>query len=136
MGNKRIAFTLCSNNYLAQAKTLGDSLLKNNPDYLFFIGLVDKFNPEIDYTIFKPYQVIEIESIKIPDFNNLINKYNIVELNTAVKPFFFLYLLNRYPDCDQVIYFDPDILVTHRLTSIEEALTSSNVLLTPHILSP
>jgi len=69
MGNKRIAFTLCSNNYLAQAKTLGNSLLKNNPDYLFFIGLVDKFNPEIDYTIFKPYQVIEIESIKIPDFN-------------------------------------------------------------------
>jgi hypothetical protein len=47
---QEIIFTLCSNNYLAQAKTLGDSVKKFNPDVLFVIGLVDKLHPEIDYS--------------------------------------------------------------------------------------
>ena len=36
-----LAFTICSVNYLAQARTLGDSLRQTNPDWHFVIGLVD-----------------------------------------------------------------------------------------------
>ena len=41
-------FTVCSANYLAQAKTLGQSLHQHNPDYHFVIGLVDRISPELD----------------------------------------------------------------------------------------
>jgi hypothetical protein len=38
--------TLCATNYLAHAKSLGDSLATLNPDYLV-IGLVDRLPPDI-----------------------------------------------------------------------------------------
>ena len=40
--NQKIAFTICSINYLAQAIALGNSLTSQNADYDFKIGLVDK----------------------------------------------------------------------------------------------
>jgi hypothetical protein len=132
----KIAFTLCSNNYLAQARTLGDSLVKHNSDYHFVIGLVDKFNPEIDYSFFTPYELVEIENIGILDFQSLVEKYNIVELNTAVKPFLFDYLLTKYRDCNRIMYFDPDILVLHDFGYLEDKLNNNNILLTPHLWSP
>ncbi len=45
-----IAFTICSNNYLAHAKTVGDSYLKYHPNNKFIIGLVDKLQDEYDYS--------------------------------------------------------------------------------------
>ena len=80
-----IIFTLCSNNYLAQAKTLGDSLLKYNPGYKFIIGLVDELSKEVDYNFFKPYTIIPAAQIGIPDFDSLWKKYSIVEFNTCAK---------------------------------------------------
>ena len=47
-----IAFTICSNNYLAQAKTLGDSFLEFHPDWKFIIGLCDEFDSSFDYSAF------------------------------------------------------------------------------------
>ena len=44
----QIVFTLCSINYLAQAKTLGDSVLRHNPGYKFIIGLIDKNHTNVD----------------------------------------------------------------------------------------
>ena len=63
-----ISFTLCSNNYLAQAKTLGDSFKKHHPDFEFIIGLVDDFSDQIDYTAFQDFTIIKAEDINIPDF--------------------------------------------------------------------
>lgn len=37
--SNKLAFTICSANYLAQAIALGDSLLQHNPGYTFVIGL-------------------------------------------------------------------------------------------------
>jgi len=45
MAISKIIFTLCSNNYLAQARTLGDSVLKYS-DSKFVIGLVDQNTKE------------------------------------------------------------------------------------------
>jgi hypothetical protein len=42
--SQKFAFTICSINYLAQAKVLADSLKKTNPDYEFVIGLCDKID--------------------------------------------------------------------------------------------
>jgi hypothetical protein len=130
-----IAFTICSNNYLAHAKTLGDSFLEFHPDVKFIIGLVDTFNPEFDYSFFSPFDIIPVEDIAVPNFEELHNKYNITELNTAVKPSYLHYIFKEY-NAQKVLYIDPDILVTSRFDEVFDALDLNNIVITPHMCSP
>jgi len=79
--------TICSINYLAQAKTLGDSLMKHNPDYTFLIGLVDRIDvSQVDKNLLPPYTLVELHTIGVEDLNEMCARYDISELNTAVKP--------------------------------------------------
>lgn len=132
----KIAFTICSNNYLAQAKILGDSLLQKDSNYKFVIGLCDELSEEIDYTFFKNIEIIPVAKINIYCFEEIIKKYHIVELNTSIKPSFFKYFIEKYDDLESLIYFDPDIQIFNDLSPIEEFLKVSDILLTPHILKP
>lgn len=127
-----IAFTLCSNNYLAQAKTLADSFIRHNPEFNFIIGLVDKRHPEIDYDFFRPHQILEVDQLGIPGNESMVSKYNIVEYNTAVKPFFFQYIFENFL-ASSVTYFDPDIKVYAHL-DLEHIYTTYDFILTPHLL--
>ncbi len=131
-----IIFTLCSNNYLAQAKTLGDSIIAYNPGYKFVIGLVDEYNQQVDYSFYAPFTIIPVAEIGIPDFDELWKKYSIVEFNTSVKASFFKYLFKANTEVGKVCYFDPDIVIYHSLKIIEESLTGDDIILTPHIVSP
>ena len=76
----KIALTICSKNYLAQAKIFGQSLLKTNPDYTIVIGLVDKLNTENEFADTIPFEIIEVEKIGIESFDSLYSKYNLTEL--------------------------------------------------------
>lgn len=132
----KIAFTICSNNYLAQALTLGDSLINHNSDYKFYIGLVDRLSDTIDKKEIQ-HEIILVEDIGIKNFDDLWKKYNIIELNTCVKPMFFQYLINKHHDSDLFFYFDPDILVYNSFSKLEEEFEENySILLTPHIFSP
>jgi len=132
-----LVFTLCSVNYLAQAITLGDSLKEQNPDTHFIIGLVDKLGTkEIDQSKLPKYQLLEVNKINISDFEEMCERYNITELNTAVKPYYFDYFLKNRPDITNIIYFDPDIIVFDKLTHIYENLERYNIIVTPHITTP
>ena len=134
--DKNIVFTLCSNNYLAQAKVLGDSLLRYNPNYHFIIGLVDEFNKQVDYTCYERFEILPATQIPNLDVELLSRKYNIIELNTCVKASFIKHLKNIYPNAKCIFYFDPDIKIFDTLESLESELKSSDILLTPHIVSP
>jgi hypothetical protein len=127
-----IFFTVCSNNYLAQASVLGHSLKKQLDDVQFFTVLVDEYNETIDYTAF-PFITIPIRNIE-PGIDELSEKYNIVELNTCIKPRAFKYFFDNYA-AKQVIYFDPDIVIYDTLQWINPLFESHSILLTPHILS-
>lgn len=132
-----IAYTICSINYLAQARTLGNSLKATNPEVLFFIALVDKLDGVRFESEFLPeYPMIEIDKIGIYGLEEIAARYDITELNTAVKPFCFTYLFENYPAANNVIYFDPDIIVFQPLTELEGALSRHQAVLTPHILTP
>jgi lipopolysaccharide biosynthesis glycosyltransferase len=130
-----IVFTICSNNYLAQAITLGKSLLKYNPDYTFKIGLVDKKNSEIDYKTV-PFEIVEVENIGITAFDEMFKQYSITELNTAVKPYYFQFFFRTLPEFDKCIYLDPDVLVYQSFTELEEVLETNEIAITPHFTSP
>jgi len=66
----------------------------------------------------------------------LFEMYDIVELNTSVKATYFKYLLVKFPDVKKIIYFDPDIEVFESLDRLLNELETSDIILTPHILTP
>lgn len=124
--------TLCSVNYLAHARTLGDSLRKYNPDFMFVIGLVDRLPTEIEPSFWHPYELIPVSDVGIAAYADMVRKYDVVEFNTAVKPFYLEYLYRRDPAVEAVIYLDPDILVYSSLQSLVESLKANPLVLTPH----
>jgi hypothetical protein len=134
--SKKLAFTICSANYLAQAIALGDSLIQHNPSYSFVIGLVDEINDNNSLPIQIAYPLIPIKDIEIPDFNRFCAQYNITELNTAVKPFYFSYLFDKNEAVQNIVYLDPDIFVYHPFEVLESHLASNQIVLTPHITMP
>lgn len=129
-----LVFTLCSNNYLAQANALGQSLLFHNPHYAFKIGLVDKKIIQIDYTAIQ-FEIVEVESIKMAAFNGMFKRYSITELNTAVKPYFINYFFDNFKDYDSIIYLDPDIYVYSSFSALDNQLKRQDIILTPHCRS-
>jgi len=127
-----VVLTICSANYLAHAKVLGDSLAVSNPEYKFVIGLVDRVPTEINLASWLPYEVILVTDLRIPEFPAMAEKYGIVELNTAVKPFYLEFLYQRDPSVEIVIYLDPDILVLGSFRPLAEKMEKRNIALTPH----
>ena len=62
-------------------------------------------------------------------------KYDILELNTNVKPTFMRHLIATH-GLDRLVYLDPDIFVYAPLTPVFEALENADAVLTPHLTSP
>jgi hypothetical protein len=58
-----------------------------------------------------------------------------MELATAVKGFVLADLLNR-PDCDAVLFFDPDCEVYSNCQTILDAVSRHSIVLTPHANIP
>jgi hypothetical protein len=132
-----IAFTICANNYLAEAVTLGNSLENCGFDpKKYFIFLVDEMSPEIDYGTIN-YTVIKLTDKIIPGFTVLTQKRTIVELSTAVKPSLFSYLLSLYGQESLFAYFDPDLYFLQNAENfIISEIENHSILLTPHVTRP
>ena len=132
----KVAFTICSNNYLAKAKVVVDSFMNFHPEYVFYIFLVDKLDAQIDYAKFAKAEIVEVQSV-VSDIEPLALKYNIIELNTAVKPDIFLHLFHKY-QAESIIYLDPDLMIYDRFLEVENILLQpeQNMVITPHFCSP
>lgn len=130
-----LIFTICSVNYLASAKCLWQSVKKTNSELKFIYVIADKINGRVDKSYFEGEDYVEVEDLDIPNLNELINTYNLIEFNTAIKPFAANYLNKKY-SAQKLIYFDPDIIVFNSLDFIWENLNSYDFILTPHIIRP
>ena len=128
-------FTICSNNYVPAARTFLRSVRRHHPKADLFVCLVDR---RIDMAgLYDPdWTVVEAHTLPIHDFAAFSFRYDIMEMNTAVKPFMFQHLLNHL-DYDQVLYFDPDIEIFRPLEPILVPLRSgASFVLTPYLCAP
>lgn len=125
-------FTIVSRNYFAYARTLGDSLRQSNPAVEFNVLIVDRKDPAFEAR-HPEWRITWVEDLGIPDLEHVAFKYDILELNTNVKPSFAKHLLKQH---EKVIYLDPDIFVYDSLTPIFDLLDRHAVVLTPHITEP
>ncbi|MDA8105307.1 MAG: glycosyltransferase [Nitrospiraceae bacterium] len=127
-------FTIISKNYISYARTLMDSVAAYQPDADRFLLLADRIDGHFDPAE-ENFRTVQIEELNIPDRESLFFKYDIMELNTAAKPFFIEHLLARF-GYRKVIYFDPDILVMRDLRELCGILDNYSIVLTPHFTKP
>lgn len=126
--NKNAVCTIVSKNYLAYAKVLAESANRWNADIDFYLLIVDRKDEQI---AIDGVNVMWVEDLPIQQFEKIAFKYNILELNTNVKPTLLLKLLEIH---EKAIYLDPDILVCSPLDEIYSELQAASVVLTPHVL--
>lgn len=126
--------TIVSKNYLAHARTLAESVRRYSPASRFFVLLVDRIDGYFDPKR-EPFEVIEIETLAIPNLPRFCFQYDVLELNTAAKPYFLEHLFEVHK-CRSLLYFDPDIVVMHSLERLGALLGEHSIVLTPHITAP
>lgn len=127
-------FTISSNNYFAFAKTLLQSVKEFHNDVDLFFLLADEAADDKILNDNYLFRVCLVKDIGIQDYKKMAFAYDIIEFNTAVKPFFINYLFNQ--GYKKVIYIDPDILVCNRLDTALDALNDHSIVITPHQLAP
>jgi glycosyltransferase involved in cell wall biosynthesis len=130
----RAIFTICSNNYVPMARVLLESARRHHPEAALYLCLADErladagFYPGI-------CEVVTADALAIPDFREFAFRYDIMEFNTALKPFMFRHLLER--GHDRVVYLDPDIEVFAPLEDVFHQLDEgASFVLTPHLTQP
>jgi hypothetical protein len=128
------ACTIISPNYLAYARTLAASYLAQHPGQRFFVLLVADLK---DASAFagEAFTPVTLPEIGLEDLPAEAMKYELLELNTNVKPTFLKYLLSRY-QLERVVYLDPDIFVYAPLNPVFSALEGKDAVLTPHLTTP
>lgn len=130
-----IFFTIVSRNYLAYALTLMQSLAQQHPHSRRYVCLADRGldDPDLHNPLF---DCVGIDQLDLPDFDAFVFRYDILELNTAIKPYMFRWLRRRHAD-QGLVYLDPDILVIAPLSAVQQALDQGALLLlTPHLNAP
>lgn len=130
-----VFFTIVSRNYLAYARTLMQSVAAQYPESKRYLCLVDERaeDPTLDTDLF---ETITIDQLGLPDFEAFVFRYDIMELNTAVKPYMFEWLRMRQPQAG-LVYLDPDICVRRPLSEVAQGFEDGKLaVLTPHLNAP
>lgn len=129
-----IAFTISSRNFYGYTQALHDTFRRFHPDVPFYALLADA-PTDFDVDAY-PFEILGPDDLGVPDFDTMSERYSITELNTAMKPFVFLYLFDRHPG-EAVLYLDPDILVLSRFTEVFDLVDRGiECVLTPHLTEP
>lgn len=128
-------FTICSNNYLDKALVLIQSLREQgyeNP----MVCIADEGNDDVKTRLNAAnIHYFYLSDLSLPYESLIDNKYNITELNTAIKPAVFKYLYEKYQPAS-ITYLDPDIWVASPLEELETLVNDYDIILTPHMCSP
>src|SRR5262245_37908840 len=87
--------TVIAKNYLAQARMLMDSVRIADPQFLRVVLLVDQVEGAFDPAK-EDFTIVSSEAIGIPHTHWFHFKYSVLELSTAIKPFFLSWLIRTY----------------------------------------
>lgn len=105
------------------------SVERHLPGCRRFVFLADRPPQDFDWSA-EPFEVVLSSALPVPGSAWFHFRYSVLELNTAVKPHALEWLL-RTGDFDEVLYFDPDILL---LAPVDPP--PGEITLTPHLLEP
>ncbi len=131
---KTAFFTICSKNYIHFARVWAKSVAAHHPDVDIVLYLADEADGYLDLAA-EPFAIVEARELCIPEFRYFCFRYDIVEFNTAIKPYCFSDLIVR--GYRNIVYMDPDTRIYDRLDEVlKELQGGAPAVLTPHALSP
>lgn len=128
-------FTVCSLRQYPQALALGYSLQRHHPDCPFLIGLADQ-PKRLPESAPRPFLIVGAESIQVADFQQLVERFNWLEVLHTLRPFFADYFLLENPDADRLVFLGPESWVLAPLTNWLDELDSFPISLLPQRLGP
>ena len=127
-------YTSISLSYLSRARVLAGTLRKYHPDWTLWLCISDQ-EPEgfelgdVEHGFDR---VLWTRDLEVHHLSGWIFRHNVVELCTAVKGFFLEIILRS--GADLVFYIDPDIALFSDLGDAVGALSTSHIILTPHLV--
>ena len=131
------AFTSCSYSYLNRARVLASTLRAQHPDWVIWLVMTDKepndFRLDMDREDYD--RILTVEDLYGEVTEQWLFGHDIVEACTAVKGRACVRILQD-PDCEKLLYFDPDTAVFNPMTPIIELLETHSIVLTPHQTDP
>jgi len=125
--------TIIAKNYLAYARTLVKSLRRFHPDLAVYVLFVDDTTGFVDPAQ-EDFEALGLGELDLPRRPELLFRYDVMELSTAVKPYLLQRLFER--GHGKVLYLDPDIWVFRPLDDLFAWLDDADMLLTPHLTGP
>lgn len=128
-------FTSIVANYIPKARVLAHSVKKHSPSAVFHLFLSDAipsgFDPQSE-----PFDRIWAPGDwGMENAEQWIFEHSIVEVSTGIKGLALKKLLDL-PDCSEILYFDPDIVVLGDLAPLLDEFRGASILLTPHLTEP
>ena len=130
MEHRKAVCTVIAKNYIAHARTMVRGFHRYHPRYACYVLIVDEFEGYVTPAE-EDFEIISLDQIELPNQRSMCFKYNVTELCTATKPFFLDHLL-RDARVEQLLYIDPDILITNSLDELYRLLDHFDIVLTPH----
>jgi len=129
-------YTSFTFSYLAKARVLAESLKRHHPDWVFFALMTDEVPEGVTFDVEDESfdEILWSKDIGIDNYDEWIRQHNIIEACTAVKGPALQYLCEK--GFDVVMYLDPDVVVFDTLQPLIDELEHSDILLTPHQLTP
>ncbi len=127
------AFTVATRSYLPFVRTLMRSLRRCHPEFQLYLLLVDEPGDE---HVAGDWITVPARELGLDAFEDMSVRYDVLELSTALKPFFVQWLF-EHAQPSAVIYLDPDVRVYTPLHEVLQALDGgAAMVLTPHITQP
>jgi hypothetical protein len=96
--------------------------------------VIDDIDGYIDPEV-EPFELVTPDDLNIEDFGHMTAFYDVLELSTAVKPWFLRYLLNER-EMASVVYLDPDIRIFSSMYELEPLMREHELVLIPHATAP
>jgi len=126
--------TIFAKNYLASVRVLAESFLRHHPDGRVYGLLCDRLDGYFD-PLGEQFTAVYLEDLGIPELSEMIYRYDVTELSTAVKARLLQLLLHKY-NLKKLCYIDPDVLVLASLREVFSLLDFNEIVLTPHLVEP
>lgn len=130
--------TICAANYLAKAACLASSLRETQPSHTFVLCLVERdLSATIGLETWLP-KVVLASDIGIGNFNSFVFRHDRSEACCAIKAHFLLWAMHHYPEEQNFLFLDPDIMAYSRFEELEallsdpKGLSRNQIVVTPH----
>lgn len=131
------AYTSFTYSYLNRARVLAETLRHHHPDWILWAVITDKEPTGFTFDQARENfdRVLKPEALFGEEVDRWLFGMDVVEACTAVKGKALQRILEE-PDCEKVLYFDPDTAVFGSMEPMVRILDEASIALTPHQVHP